>query len=208
MMHDAGMDRLQLAEECAREGRRLAGLGFMACTAGNISARWSQDPLQALMSPSGIDKSQLAAEGFLLCDEQARPVGGTQGKPSDETLLHLALYAATGCGGVAHGHPPHAVALSLIESGAEVVFEGIEMQKAFAGTATHACRRVLPVVENSQDMRELSQRVLAVRQAEVPAVLVRGHGVYAWGRTVAEAGRHLETVEWLCRLRWLMRAHP
>jgi ribulose-5-phosphate 4-epimerase/fuculose-1-phosphate aldolase len=34
-------------------------------------------------------------------------------------------------------------------------------------------------------------------------VIVRGHGVYAWGRTAAEAGRHLETVEWLCRLRLL-----
>jgi len=52
----------------------------------------------------------------------------------------------------------------------------------------------------------LAQRAVAARVAEVPAVLVRGHGVYAWGRTSTEAARHLETVEWLCRVTYLRRA--
>ena len=85
-------------------------------------------------------------------------------------------------------------------------FSGIEMQKAFAGTTTHACARVLPIVENSQDMDELATAVIAARRPEVPAVLVRGHGIYAWGRSVAEAGRHLETCEWLSRLTLMCRA--
>lgn len=188
----------------ADEARRLAGLGLMACTGGNLSARLPGEPLQVAVSVSGVDKGTLRPADFLVVDGDGRPVPPEARKPSDETLLHIALYRATGCGAVCHGHPAHAVALSL-GGGDRLAFRGIEMQKAFAGTTTHDCERALPVVENSQDMHELSQRVLASRDPHVPAVLVRGHGVYAWGRNAAEAGRHLETVEWLAHVLWLCR---
>lgn len=184
----------------AAEARRIAGLGFLACTAGNASVRLPDGTIA--MSPSGVDKAALQPADFILLGEDGRPKGGDTRKPSDETALHLALYRAAGCGAVCHGHPPHAVAMSLGAAQA-IRFHGIEMQKAFAGVATHERELLLPVIENSQDMAVLASRALAARREEVPAVLVRGHGVYAWGRTPAEAGRHLETVEWLCRLRWL-----
>ena len=202
------MSTADLAEAAAREGRRLAALGFMACTAGNLSVRLPGEPLRVLVSMSGIDKAQLTAERFIACGADGAPLAGDPRKPSDETRLHLALYQATGCGAVAHGHPPQAVALSLADpSRTRLTFSGIEMQKAFAGTRTHACERTLPIIENSQDMEELARWALATRQPDVPAVLVRGHGVYAWGTSPAEAGRHLETVEWLCHLHALMRLH-
>jgi methylthioribulose-1-phosphate dehydratase len=196
----------QILTQLAGEAARLASLGFMACTAGNVSACLERDPLLVAMSPSGVDKGQLKPVDFIRVGPDARPLAPDSRKPSDEALLHLRLYQAVGCSAVCHGHPPHAVALSL---GAEAVIavHGIEMQKAFAGTATHLCERNLPVVANSQDMEELSRWVLAARQAAVPAVVVRGHGVYAWGASVREAGRHLETVEYLCRVLLLARAH-
>ncbi len=193
-----------LLASLAAETKRIADLGFMACTAGNSSALLSAEPFVVAMSQSGIDKTKLTAENFLRVGIDGKPLDGDPRKPSDETLLHVALYGAVGCGAVLHGHPPHAVALSL-DADDRVVFRGIEMQKAFAGTTTHDCTRILPVVDNSQDMAELAARTLAARNADVPAVLVRGHGVYAWGRTPAEASRHLETVEWLCRVLLLAR---
>jgi methylthioribulose-1-phosphate dehydratase len=192
----ATIDRFQAI---ATETRRLAALGFLACTAGNSSIRWSDSPLVAGMSASGIDKTQIGPGDFILVDAEGRPMGGDARKPSDETLLHLALYRAVGCGAVCHGHPPHAVALSLDAEGG-IPVRGLEMIKAFAGITTHTGSHRLPVVENSQDMHELAEWTLASRQPEIPAVIVRGHGVYSWGRTPAEAGRHLETVEWLCRV--------
>jgi methylthioribulose-1-phosphate dehydratase len=187
------------------ETKRIADLGFMACTAGNSSVLLEREPLVVAMSPSGHDKTKLVPESFIRVDAAGKPLAPDTRKPSDETLLHVALYRHVGCGAVLHGHPPHAVALSL-DAERHVVFRGIEMQKAFAGTTTHDCTRRLPVVENSQDMGVLAEATLAARDADVPAVLVRGHGVYAWGRTPAEAARHLETVEWLCRLLLLSRA--
>jgi methylthioribulose-1-phosphate dehydratase len=189
----------------AAQTKRIADLGFMACTAGNSSVLLTADPLVVAMSRSGVDKTALTPADFISVDERGQPLGGDTRKPSDETLLHVALYRAVRCGSVLHGHPPHAVALSL-DAGDRVTFRGIEMQKAFAGTTTHDCARHLPVIDNSQDMHELSRRALAARDADVPAVLVRGHGVYAWGRSPAEAARHLETVEWLSRVLLLSRS--
>ena len=188
------------------ETKRIADLGFMACTAGNSSVLLAREPqLVVAMSPSGHDKTKLVPESFIRVGGDGKPFAPDVRKPSDETLLHVALYKSVGCGAVLHGHPPHAVALSL-DADDYVLFRGIEMQKALAGTTTHECTRRLPVVENSQDMGVLAAATLAARDADVPAVLVRGHGVYAWGRTPAEAARHLETVEWLCRILLLTRA--
>ncbi len=191
-----------LRAETAAEARRLAGLGFLACTAGNLSARLPDGTIA--MSASGMDKGQLTAEDFILLSEDGRPLLEDKRKPSDETGLHLALYRALGCVAVCHGHPPHAVALSLAP-GTSLRCSGIEMQKAFAGIATHEREVLLPVVDNSQDMAVLARLALAAVRPEVPALVVRGHGVYAWGRSPREASRHLETVEWLCRVLWLCR---
>jgi methylthioribulose-1-phosphate dehydratase len=164
-------------------------------------------PLVVAMSPSGQDKSTLFPEAFIRVGADGRPFAPDVRKPSDETALHLSLYELTEVGAVCHGHPPHAVALSL-DHDHVITVRGIEMQKAFAGTTTHACERRLPIIENSQDMTDLIRDLAIHRVPEVPAVIVRGHGVYAWGRSPAEAGRHLETVEWLCRITWLRLAIP
>ncbi len=193
-----------LLTELAAEAKRLAEHGFLACTAGNLSVRLLDGTVA--MSPSGKDKGALAPIDFIPVGDDAKPLPPDARKPSDETALHLAIYRRTGCAAVCHGHPPHAVALSLIERGPAIRFQGIEMQKAFAGVASHEPECVLPVIENSQDMAELARRALDALRAEMPAILVRGHGVYAWGRSAKEAARHLETVEWLSRVRWLCLA--
>lgn len=194
----------QLLSQLSAEAGRLAGLGFMACTAGNVSVLLERDPMVAAMSPSGVDKGQLKPADFIRIGVDAKPLPPDARKPSDEALLHMRLYQATGCQSVCHGHLPHATALSM-GVGNELVSRGIEMQKAFAGTSTHVGERRIPIVENSQDMEELAGFVIAARQSAVPAVIVRGHGVYAWGANIREAGRHLETVEWLARILWMQR---
>lgn len=194
----------QMLSQLATEAARLASLGFMACTAGNVSVLVERDPLLAAMSPSGVDKGQLKPADFIRIGADARPLPPDTRKPSDEALLHMRIYQATGCQAVCHGHPPHATALSL-GGGRELISRGVEMQKAFAGTATHVGECRIPIVENSQDMEELAGFVCAARTPQVPAVVVRGHGVYAWGNSIREAGRHLETVEWLARTLWLCR---
>lgn len=188
-------------EGLAEEARRLGGLGLMGCTGGNLSAVVSEDPPRVAISASGTDKNRLCGADFVIVDMQGVVEGSDSRKPSDETALHLALYDATRARAICHGHAPHAVALSL-DAGDEIVFQGLEMQKAFRGVKD-TDRLVLPVVDNSQDMAELAVRAVEAIErtsTSVPGILVRGHGVFAWGNDTQEAGRHLETVEWLSRV--------
>ena len=70
--------------------------------------------------------------------------------------------------------------------------------KAFAGNTTHETTVELPVLPNSQDMTTLAAQVdcLLDRQC-MWGYLIDGHGLYAWGRDMAEARRHLEAFEFL-----------
>ncbi|HEX6465148.1 MAG TPA: class II aldolase/adducin family protein, partial [Vicinamibacterales bacterium] len=76
---------------------------------------------------------------------------------------------------------------------------GYEMLKGLDGIATHEHREWLPILENDQEMTRLASQVRTVLAAH-PAChgfLLRRHGLYTWGRTPAEAVRHVEILEFL-----------
>ena len=54
------------------------------------------------------------------------------------------------------------------------------------------------MVPNSQDMQVLAAAVEPfLDQPILPAYLIRGHGIYVWGRDYAAAFRHLEALDFL-----------
>ena len=73
------------------------------------------------------------------------------------------------------------------------------MLKGLAGIATHEHREWVPILENSQDYTALSAelRLVLQRHPECHGILLRKHGLYTWGRDVAEARRHIEIFEFL-----------
>jgi methylthioribulose-1-phosphate dehydratase len=73
------------------------------------------------------------------------------------------------------------------------------MLKGLDGVRTHAHREWVPVVRNDQDMTRLAAAVRRVldRDPAIHAFLVGGHGLYTWGRTVEDAERHVEILEFL-----------
>lgn len=154
---------------------------------------------------SGRDKGRLTANDIMVVDLDGQPVGA--GRPSAETLLHTQLYAhAPDCGAVLHVHSPNATLASRVfASEGAVVLRGYELLKAFAGTATHAGELKVPIVANSQDMRELAAAVAPLLAASRPlwGYLIESHGLYTWGRDLDEAARHLEALDFLfgCELR-------
>ncbi|WP_448664252.1 methylthioribulose 1-phosphate dehydratase [Sphingomonas sp. CJ20] len=178
-------------------GRRLDSRGWAPATAGNYSARLDDGSFAVTIS--GWHKGRLSIEGIMRVDAEGR--GLTPGKPSAETALHLAVYRMfPEANAVLHGHSPESVGLSrALPQATEWVFRGHEMLKVFPGIGTHDTELHLPIVDNSQDMREIEAAVrpaLLARDA-VPAYLIRSHGLYAWGKDVAEAERVLEGTEWM-----------
>jgi methylthioribulose-1-phosphate dehydratase len=180
-------------------GRRAHARGWALGTSGNFSAVAAQAPLRLAITASGIDKGQLAAGHVVLVDDRGRVITG-DGRPSAETAIHLAVVRARGAGAVAHTHSLWATLLSEAHAGAGgLAIEGYEMLKGLGGVSTHAHREWLPIVENAQDWESEAPRLEAMLAANPSAhgFLIRRHGLYTWGRDLAEVGRHLEVLEFL-----------
>ena len=191
---------MEMASSLAEVARGFHERGWLLGTSGNLSAVVQREPLHLAMSPSGVDKGELKPEQLLSIDENARVVSGHSGKPSDETLLHLRIIKERGAGAVLHTHSIWNTILSdLYAAGGGVTIEGYEMLKGLQGVRTHEHSEWLPIVENSQDMPALAETITRTLNEHKAAhgFLLRRHGLYSWGETVAQAKRHIEIFEFL-----------
>ena len=141
----------------------------------------------------------LTADHILQIDGSGKPIEGS-GCSSAETELHLAILRVRGVAAVLHTHSVWSTALSAecaSEGGIEI--EGYEMLKGLEGVRTHEHREWLPIIENLQDMPELARSVERTLEQHpgLHGFLLRGHGLYTWGRDLPEAKRHLEILEFL-----------
>lgn len=192
----------QLARELAALASEFAARRWTPATSSNFSVRLAAD--RCAVTISGRDKTRLSADDLMLLDLQGRPQADYgPARPSAEAELHLALYRrAADTGAVLHVHSPNSVlSTRLRPTAAEITLSGYELLKAFSGIDTHATQMCVPILDNSQDIAALAQAADA-RLAELVdrpcwAYLIRDHGVYAWGRDLAEAMRHLEALDYL-----------
>jgi methylthioribulose-1-phosphate dehydratase len=79
--------------------------------------------------------------------------------------------------------------------------------KAFAGYTSHDASMNVPVFANSQDMPELCAHIdMYLKRAPIShGYLIDGHGLYTWGKDMAEARRHLDAFEFLLSCELEMR---
>ena len=182
----------------ADTGRAFHARGWAPATAGNYSAVLARDPLVLAVSASGVDKAALDGRHFVAVDAAGRVTGG-YGRPSDETAVHLAVVGARAAGAVLHTHSVWSTVLSHLAVDGHVEIRGFELLKALAGVTTHEHVERLPVVANTQDYGVMAASVADALAAHpgCHGLLLRGHGLYAWGRDVAEARRHVEALEFL-----------
>ncbi len=180
-------------------GRELYCRGWVYGTSGNFSAKVAVDPIRLAITSSGLDKGALTPADILEIDSEARVIRGG-GRPSAETSLHLVLVQQVAAGAVLHTHSTWSTLLSDRHADARgFVLEGYEMLKGLSGISTHEHREWVPILENSQDYVELSTELSNVlsNYPDSHGVLLRKHGLYTWGRDLAEARRHVEILEFL-----------
>jgi methylthioribulose-1-phosphate dehydratase len=190
---------LTLAANLTEIGRSFYSRGWVLGTSGNFSAVVSREPLRLAITSTGLDKGSLTPAQFLEIGDSAGVVRG-EGQPSAEALLHLAIVRVLNAGAVFHTHSVWSTVLSGTHaSQGGIALAGFEMLKGLAGVRTHKHREWLPILDNSQDMVELAQRV-ATTLRENPGIhgfLLREHGLYTWGANLQEAKRHVEILEFL-----------
>lgn len=194
------------AEAIAAAGRRLGAHGLTPATSSNFSMRL--DGSHAAVTISGRDKGALTAADIMVVDMDGNAVG-TSARPSAETLLHTHIYRRfADANAVLHTHSrAQTVASRLFAPAGVMRIEGYELLKAIAGHTTHETHIDVPVFPNTQHMPELVERVDAWIRADKPlyGYLIDGHGIYTWGRDMAETERHIEAFEHLiaCELELL-----
>lgn len=178
----------------------LAAKGWFPATSGNLSVRvgeFSPEQFQFAITASGKDKSVNTPEDYLLVNEKGEPTESTRLKPSAETLIHCEIYKATGCGAIFHVHTVFNNLVSeLYAEKGSIPVQGVELIKAFNIWEDEALIEV-PILPNYTHIPSIAELVPGVLDPRVPGIMLRKHGIYAWGANAFEAKRHLEAFEFL-----------
>jgi methylthioribulose-1-phosphate dehydratase len=200
----------KLAEDLAETGKNFYSRGWVLGTSGNFSAVISSNPLRLAITCTGLDKGSLTPLQFLEIDDIANVLHG-EGRPSTEALLHIAIVRCMNARVVLHTHSVWATVLSSAHaSQGGIALEGYEMLKGLEVVRTHQHREWLPILENSEDLIELEQRVSTTLRV-LPGIhgfLLRGHGLYTWGDSLQQAKRHVEILEFLIEVLVRAAEHP
>ncbi|GAF15570.1 LOW QUALITY PROTEIN: methylthioribulose-1-phosphate dehydratase [Bacillus sp. JCM 19045] len=184
-------------EELADIKDELAARDWFPGTSGNLSIKVADDPLAFLVTASGKDKRKRTPDDFLLVGPDSKPLEPTTLKPSAETVLHQRIYEKTDAGCSLHVHTVDNNLISeLYADRGEIVFSQQELIKAFNiweedGTLT------VPIVENFADLTKLAAAVAEQIHLDIHGVLIRNHGITAWGQTGFDAKKKLEAFEFL-----------
>lgn len=181
----------------------LPKAGLVTLTWGNVSGR---DPGTGLMviKPSGVPYSEMSEQDMVVVDDNGKVVEGER-RPSTDTSTHLALYQGIrGAGGVVHTHSTWATTWAQAHRAIPVL-----------GT-THADLTPFEVpvtkplsAEDVEGDYEFATGVAILgavsgrSAAEVPAVLVDGHGPFCWGASPAAAVAVAVTLEAVAKIAWL-----
>lgn len=192
-------ERYRIAEQLVNVSQNFANKGWFPATSGNLSVKLSHEPLTFGVTASGKDKEYLTIHDILFVDGDSKALEATQLKPSAETLVHAEVYKRIGAeaGSVLHVHTIYNNLISEIfaEQGS-VVISDMELIKGLNIWEEGAVIEV-PIVENFADIPKLADEIGKRLDPRVPGVLIRKHGIYAWGDSVASAKRHVQAFEFM-----------
>ena len=190
----------QLKEAVCAANLELVKKGVVIYTWGNVSGIDREKGL-VVIKPSGVSYDGMSAEDMVVLDlETGKTVEGRY-KPSSDTPTHLALYKAfPEIMGVTHTHSVNAVAFA--QAGMAVPALGTTHADYFYGAIP--CTRSLTRCEVEEDYELNTGKViietireLGYQPMDIPAILVRNHGPFSWGKDAADSVYHavvLETV--------------
>ncbi|MFC4811739.1 methylthioribulose 1-phosphate dehydratase [Paenibacillus sp. GCM10023250] len=180
--------------------RLFADRGWFPGTSGNLSVRvgeFAPDDFQFAITASGKDKSLSTPEDFLFVDREGKPSETTSLKPSAETLIHCEIYRLTGCGAIFHVHTVFNNLVSeLFWERKSIPVDGVELIKAF-NIWDEEAHIDIPIVSNFAHIPSIVPEVTERLDKRIPGIMLRKHGIYAWGANAFEAKRHLEAFEFL-----------
>lgn len=175
-------------EQVAAAARQLASAGLVLGTAGNVSARASEN--RVAITPTGARLEELQAGQVTIVDLDGAPVTGEL-EPTSELDLHLGVYRRYEAAAVVHTHAPMATALSCVID----ELPCIHYQMLLLGGTV----RVAPYETfGSPELAAVTLDALEGRSA----ALMANHGAIAYAHNLNAAVEHSLLLEWACAVYW------
>ena len=182
--------------------------GLVKFTWGNVSAVDREKEL-IVIKPSGVDYKTMTYEDMVVVDFAGNKVEGNL-NPSSDTATHVALYKAfPEIGGIVHTHSPWAT--SWAQAGVDVPALGTTHADTFYGDVP--CARFLTEAEIEHAYEKETGHVIietfkerGIDPMAVPAVLLKGHGPFTWGKTPEDAVMNSVVLEEVCRMNYYAKS--
>jgi methylthioribulose-1-phosphate dehydratase len=189
--------------------RNFYRLGWVSGTGGGISIRRNQI---VFMAPSGVQKEKIQPKDIFILDLE----GNILKYPENQALkltecapLFFSAYELRDAGAVLHSHSSNVVLLTFLANKKhpnydfiyEYHFSRLEMLK---GIQRHGYLDtfVLPIIENTPKECDLTEslRIAIQEYPKSPAVAVKDHGIYVWGKNEDHAKTQAECIDYICEI--------
>ncbi len=175
----------ELKQQVADANKQLVAAGLVTLTWGNVSGIDRDSGLVAI-KPSGVDYDALTPDNLVVVNLEGEVIEGDL-RPSSDTATHLELYRNfSEIGAVVHTHSPQATAFS--QAGTPLPCLGTTHADHFYGEVPVA-RALTP--EEVDAGYELATGISIVERfqeldlnpVEMPAILLKHHAPFTWGKT-------------------------
>lgn len=176
-----------LKEAVCKANLLLNEYKLVVFTWGNVSGIDRDKGIFAI-KPSGVAYDELTPDKMVLVDLDGKVVEGSL-RPSSDTPTHLELYRSfKSLGGITHTHSPWATIWA--QASREIPCLGTTHADYFYGPVPVTDKMTKKEVEGDYELntgKVIVKRFKKLDPAQMPAVLVAGHGPFTWGPTPAKS---------------------
>ena len=195
----------ELKRKVLKANLDLVKNGLVLYTWGNVSEMDRAGGL-LVIKPSGVSYDGMTEEDMVVVDLSGKVVEG-KWRPSSDTPTHIEFYKAfPDVNGVTHTHSTFAT--SWAQAGRDIPFYGTTHADYFYGDIP--CARSLTQEEIEGEYEKNTGLVIVerfqkdgIKPLEVPGVLIKSHGVFAFGKDAAASVYNATVIEEVAKMAFI-----